>query len=148
LWDTRRKLDEFDVLRPEEVEEAMPALLGTLAKDEQRSAAAYAAIGPAKERFEALEDGEQLEFRDGLTRFVRTYAFVSQIAAVADTQLERDYVFCRALALYLRDTGGVERLDLGTEVELTHLRHQVTSSGDLSLTSREGELKTFAGDGV
>lgn len=65
---------------------------------------------------------------DVLNRFVRTHAFVSQIA---DAQLERDYVFCRALSLYVRDTGGVERLDLGTKVELTHLRHQVTSSGDL-----------------
>ena len=28
LWDTRRRLDDFDVLRPEEIEAAMPALLG------------------------------------------------------------------------------------------------------------------------
>ena len=34
-------------------------------------------------------------------------------------------------SLYLRDTGTVERLDLGTEVELTHLRHQMTFSGTL-----------------
>ena len=62
-------------------------------------------------------------------------------------QLERDYVFCRALALYIRDSGGVERLDLGTEVELTHLRHQVTFSGELSLTARQGEVQSFFGDG-
>lgn len=147
LWDTRRHLDNFDVLRPEEVEAAMPALLGTSDEEEPRSAAAYAAIGPAKERFEALEDEKRLEFRDALNRFVRTYAFVSQIAAIADTQLERDYVFCRALALYIRDTGGVERLDLGTEVELTHLRHQVTFSGELSLTAQEGEVQSFFGEG-
>jgi type I restriction enzyme R subunit len=147
LWDTRRQLDDFDVLRPEEVEAAMPALLGTRGNDEQRSAAAYAAIGPAKERFEALHDEERLEFREALTRFVRTYAFVSQIAAVGDTQLECDYVFCRALSLYIRDTGGVERLDLGTEVELTHLRHQVTFSGELPLASQQGEVKSFFGEG-
>ena len=147
LWDTRRQLDDFDVLRLEEVEAAMPALLGTAGNDAQRSAAAYAAIGPAKQRFEALEDEERLEFREALTRFVRTYAFVSQIAAVADTQLERDYVFCRALSLYIRDSGGIERLDLGTEVELTHLRHQVTFSGELSLAAQEGEVKSFFGEG-
>jgi type I restriction enzyme R subunit len=147
LWDTRRRLDDFDVMRPEEVEGAMPALLGAGASDEKRSAEAYAAIGPTKERFEALDDEDRLEFRDALTRFVRTYSFVSQIAAFSDASLERDYVFCRALSLYLRDTGTVERIDLGTEVELTHLRHQVTFSGPLSLTSEEGEVRSFFGEG-
>lgn len=147
LWDTRRRLDDFDVMRPEEVEAAMESLLDSGGTDEQRSAAAYAVIGPAKERFEALEDEQRTEFRDVLTRFVRTYAFVSQIADVSDSALERDYVFCRALSLYLRDTGSAERLDLSTEVELTHLRHQVTFSGELALSSEQGKVTSFYGEG-
>ena len=94
-----------------------------------------------------MDDEQRLEFRDALTRFVRTYSFVSQIAAFTDPALERDYVYCRALSLYLRDTGTVERLDLGTEVELTHLRHQMTFSGTLSLTSEVGEVRSFFGEG-
>ena len=147
LWDTRRRLDDFDVLREEEIEAAMPALLGVGATDAQRSAATYAALGPGKARFEALDDEHRLEFRDALTRFVRTYSFVSQIAAFTDPSLERDYVYCRALALYLRDAATVERLDLGTEVELTHLRHQITFSGTLALTSEVGEVRSFFGEG-
>lgn len=147
LWDTRRRLDEFDVLRPEEIEAAMPALLGAGTSDDKRSAATYAALGPGKVRFEQMDDEAQLEFRDALTRFVRSYSFVSQIAAFTDPALERDYLYCRALALYLRDTGTVERLDLGAEVELTHLRHQVTFSGTLSLTSEIGEVRSFFGEG-
>ncbi len=147
LSDTRRRLDDFDVLRPEEIEAAMPALLGAGTTDEKRSAEAYAAIGPAKDRFEALGDEERLEFRDALTRFVRTYSFVSQIAAFTDPKLERDYIYCRALSLYLRDTATVERLDLGTEVELTHLRHQMTFEGALSLTADTGEVQSFFGEG-
>jgi hypothetical protein len=41
-----------------------------------------------------------------------TYSFVSQIAAFTDPALERDYVYCRALSLYLRDSATAERLDL------------------------------------
>jgi type I restriction enzyme, R subunit len=147
LWDTRRQLDEFDVLRPEEIEKAMPALLGAAPSAEKRSAEAYAALAPAKGRFEAMDDERRLEFRDALNRFVRTYSFVSQIAAFTDPALERDYVFCRALSLYLRDTDTVQRLDLGTEIELTHLRHQVTFEGKLSLAGEEGELRSFHGEG-
>src|SRR5439155_15750183 len=44
LWDTRRRLDDFDVLRPEEVAAAMPALLGVGAPEEKRSAQSYAAL--------------------------------------------------------------------------------------------------------
>ena len=147
LWDTRRRLDDFDVLRPEEVEAAIPALLGAGASDERRSAETYAALGPAKARFEQMGDEQRLEFRDALTRFVRTYSFVSQIAAFTDPALERDYVYCRALSFYLRDTGTVERLDLGAEVELTHLRHQMTFTGSLSLQAEVGEVRSFYGEG-
>jgi type I restriction enzyme, R subunit len=147
LWDTRRRLDDFDLLRPEEIEAAMPALLGAGAADEKRSAETYAALGPAKARFEQLGDEERLEFRDALNRFVRTYSFVSQIAAFTDPTLERDYVYCRTLSLYLRDTSTVERLDLGTDVELTHLRHQMTFSGTLALTAETGEVRSFFGEG-
>jgi type I restriction enzyme R subunit len=147
LWDTRRRLEDFDVLRSEEVQAAMPALLTASASEEKRSAEAYAALGPGKARFEQLEDERRLEFRDALTRFVRTYSFVSQIAAFTDPALERDYVYCRALSLYLRDTGTVQRLDLGTEVELTHLRHQMTFSGALPLEADTGEVQSFYGEG-
>jgi type I restriction enzyme R subunit len=147
LTDTRRRLDDFDVLRPEEVEAAMPALLGAGMNEKERSAEAYAALGPGKARFEGMDHEHRLEFRDALNRFVRTYSFVSQIAAFTDPALERDYLYCRALSLYLRDTSTVERLDLGTEVELTHLRHQMTFSGTLSLDSELGEVRSFFGEG-
>src|SRR5262249_44847655 len=81
LWDTRRRLDDFDVLRPEEIEAAIPALLGASSSEDNRSAAVYAVLGPGKERYEALDDEQRLEFRNVLTRFVRTYSFVSQIVA-------------------------------------------------------------------
>ena len=60
-----------------------------------------------------MGDEQRAEFRDALTRFTRTCSFVSQIAAFTDPALERDYAYCRALTAYLRDTGTVERLDLG-----------------------------------
>ena len=147
LWDTRQQLDAFDVLRPEEIEAAMPAMLDAAGSAEARSARVYAALGSSKDRFYGLGDEPQLEFRDALNRFVRTYSFVSQIAAFTDPKLEQDYIFCRALALYLRDTSTVERLDLGTEVELTHLRHQVMHQGSLSLEAEVGEVKSFYGEG-
>lgn len=147
LWDTRQQLDNFDVLREPEIEVAVPLILETGPDSNGRSAKVYAALGPCKERLNSMNPEDASEFRDALNRFVRTYSFVSQVVPFSEPILERDYVFCRALLSYVRDSATVERLDLGTEVELTHLRNQITFTGPLALESDTGEVRTFHGEG-
>ncbi|MGE3327470.1 MAG: type I restriction endonuclease subunit R [Acidimicrobiia bacterium] len=145
LWDTRHRLDGWDVLRPDEVETAV-AVLVTLT-DAKDHGTIYALLDPAVERFRALHEEDRLGFKDALDKFVRTYSFLSQVVSFGDTKLERDYGFCRALAAYLRDQSTVERLDLGTEIELTHLRTEITFEGSLALDTDTGEVKSVFGDG-
>ena len=52
----------------------------------------------------SLAEDEQDRFRDALGRFVRIYAFLSQIVTFADTELERDYLFGKALRRSSRPT--------------------------------------------
>jgi len=144
LFDTRRRLDDFDVLRPEETE-ATVALL--LAGDAKSHGKVYAALDPAVERFTSLVEEDRLAFKDALDKFVRTYSFLSQVVTFGDSKLERDYTYCRALAARLRDAASVERLDLGTEVELTHLKTEMTFDGSLSLDADTGEVKAIFGEG-
>ena len=149
LWDSRSMLDGFDVLREDEVAAVVEVLLNEGLGAEQRSARVYAALGPARSRFAAMaSEEERLSFRTALVRFVRIYSFVAQIAAISSPELERDYLFCRALALYLRDAAAAERLDLGTEVKLTHLRNQQLFDGSLALSAEEGQARTFFGAGT
>ena len=144
LFDTRRRLDDFDVLRPEEIEATVALLLAGDAKAHGR---VYAALDSAVERFGALGEEDRLGFKDALDKFVRTYSFLSQVVSFGDTKLERDYTYCRALASRLRDATSVERLDLGTEVELTHLKTEMTFEGSLSLDADDGEVSTIFGEG-
>jgi len=145
LWDTRSRLDDFDVLRPEEVE-ATVALLVTI-KTPGEHGQVYALLDPAVERFKALDEEDRPGFRDALDKFVRTYSFLSQIVSFGESKLERDYLYCRALASKLRDETTIERLDLGTEVELTHLRSEVTFEGSLALSADTAEVKSIFGEG-
>lgn len=145
LWDTRQRLDGFDVLRADEIE-ATVALIVTLA-DARDHGKVYALLDPTLERFKALDEENRLGFKDALDKFVRTYGFMAQIVTFGETKLERDYIFCRALATYLRDATTIERLDLGGEVELTHLRTETTFEGSLALTADTGEITTIFGDG-
>ena len=145
LWDTRARLDEFGVLEPTE----MVATVGVLVaiKEAKDHAKVYALLDPAVERFNAMAEESRLAFVDALNKFVRTYSFLSQLVSFGDTKLERDYTYCRALASRLRTAQTSEKLDLGSELELTHLRNEVTFKGSLNLTDEEGEVTTIYGEG-
>lgn len=65
-----------------------------------------------------------------------------------DPKLERDYIYCRALASRIRDANRVERLDLGEQVELSHLRTEMTFEGSLALEHDVGEVQTIFGEGM
>ncbi|MCL6091833.1 MAG: type I restriction endonuclease subunit R, partial [Actinobacteria bacterium] len=144
LYDTHRRLSDFDVIRQGEVEATVAVLLSMSTKEDHGRV--YSLLDPAVERFHGLSEDERLAFKDALDKFVRTYAFLSQVVSFGDAKLERDYLYCRALASVLRGVSSVERLDLGSAVELTHLRHEATFSGALELSADQGEVRTVFGD--
>jgi type I restriction enzyme R subunit len=146
LYDTRHALDPYGVLWPEEVERAVTLLIRS--DTPGGHGRVHAALTPAIDRFHDLDTDEQDGFRDTLARFVRTYAFLSQVVSFTDVKLEADYLFCKALAAFIRSatSGG---LDLGSAVELTHLRTERTFSGSLALNDSDGEVTTiFSGTGA
>jgi type I restriction enzyme, R subunit len=145
LYDTHRALLEFGVLREDEVVAAVQALLAVT--DTSGHGAVHAALGPAQDRFGELEEEAQDAFRDVAARFVSLYAFVSQIVPYVDRELERDYLFTRALLASLPGQAA-ERLDLGREVQLTHLKIALTYEGSGSLDEGGGEVTAiFSGKG-
>lgn len=141
LHDSRAALDRFGVLREEEIARVTELLLAP--PSTQASARVNAALQPAVDRFRhELPDEQKDGFRDALNRFVRTYAFLSQLVSFGDPRLERDYLFCKALARLIHREPG-ERIDLGDEVELSHLRQDMTFQGDIELTETDGEVRTI-----
>jgi type I restriction enzyme R subunit len=145
LFDTRSRLDDYDVLRVDEIEATVAVLLsdgGSI-----NHGRVYALLDSACERFRSLEEQDRLGFKDALDKFVRTYSFLSQVVSFGDSKLERDYIYCRALASRLRDQNTSTSLDLGSEVELTHLRSEITFEGSLSLDADTGEVKSIFGEG-
>src|SRR6266536_5898854 len=144
LYDTHRALCDFGVLREEEVDVGVQALLAVT--ETSGHGAVYAALDPARGRFLELDEEVQDAFRDLLARFVNLYAFVSQIVSYVDRQLERDYLYARALLACLPGEAA-ERLDLGSEVELTHLKIAQTYEGSASLEGGGEVVAIFSGRG-
>jgi type I restriction enzyme R subunit len=144
LYDTHQALDQFGILRPDEVEHVVALIL--TAREVVAHALIHAGLAPAIDRFAELDDDTQERFRDALDRYVRTYAFLAQLVSFGDTKLERDYVFCRALAPFIRRAASAA-LDLGREVELTHLRHEITSHGSIGPAGGAEISQVFDGGG-
>lgn len=143
LFDTRHELHNFGVLDSGEIERATTLLL-----NENAHAQIDAALQPAVERFRALSEQDQDAFRDALGRFVRVYGFLSLVVSFRSTDLERDYRYCRVLAALIRDRNAAHSINLSSEVELTHLRHDLTFEGTIELPHGEGEVTTiYSGTG-
>ena len=139
LFDTRDELNDYSILDPGEMQQVAGLLLDKDSTHEQ----IHAAMQPAVERFKNLDEEDQDMFRDALTRFVRVYGFLAQIVKFTNVDLERDYIYCRALASLIREKNPGWGIDLGSEVELTHLRHEKIFEGSISLPGEEGEVQTI-----
>jgi type I restriction enzyme, R subunit len=143
LYDTRHALDEFGVLTVEDA----TAFARVLLAERVDHARLHAALGPGIDRFSGLDADEQDRFRDGLGRFVRIYAFLSQIVSFGDTALERDYLYGKALQAFIKADPGTA-VDLSSAVALTHLRNEQEFSGSVALGAAEGEVSTvYSGTG-
>lgn len=136
MYDAHHQVMEYDVLRVEETE----AFVAVLLEDPTATNRIHGLLEGAKSRFWVLEEDEQGGFRDALKKFVSAYGYLAQIVPFGDAKLERDYVFCRALAQFIRAPS--EPLpDVSDEVDLTHLATRlIAESQSISLPDDEGEL--------
>jgi type I restriction enzyme R subunit len=118
---------------------AVAALIADRTREVTDHGVVYALLDPAVERYKATGEADQAEVRDILDQYVRAYSFLSQVVDFGDVGLEALYLASRALlSLLPSDRGG--RLDLGAEVELTHLRIERTSEGSITPEKGVGEL--------
>ena len=100
--------------------------------------ALYSALAGPLERFnDDLGDEAQEQFRHDLDGYVRAYSFLSQIVSWTDTGLEKLYVFAKSLVANLPKRPGDASLDLGSDVELTHLRLELRGQLDASLAATD-----------
>ena len=141
MYQAHYEVSQYDVLRIEETE----AFITVLTEDPTASDRINGMLEGAKSRFwEVLDEDEQDRFREALKNFTSAYGYLAQIVPFGDAKLERDYIFCRALAQFIRAPSD-PLPDLTDEVDLTHLATRViVEEESITLPDDEG---VFDGDG-
>jgi type I restriction enzyme R subunit len=105
--------------------------------------ALHGVLKPAFDRYEDLEDEEQVLFRKDLGSFLRLYEFLSQIIHYDDPDLEKLFVFGKNLTPRLAEHGRKEMLSLDSDVKLTHYRLQ--KLGEQALDLEKAEVVKLSG---
>lgn len=144
LYTLARRIEDANILDAEEVARGVGAILAGGAKG---NAELNAAIDPAVDRYELLNDDDQELFRTAVRDFVRIYAFLAQIMPFTDPDLERLYYYGKFLLTRLpaADTGGAIALD--GSVILTHLRTElIADQEDISI--HDGSTDPLTGPGA
>ena len=111
----------------------------------------YAVLAPVVERFRAVGEEEQNDFRGQLTDYVRLYAFLAQVLTFADSDLEKLYVFARHLRRLLPVDRAVLPREVQQNIDMESYRIQQTGSGKIALERRPGVLdpvSTKGGHGI
>lgn len=86
-------------------------------------------------RFAQLDTEQSEQFRGQLTAFRNLYAFLSQVIAYQDSDLEKFYTFVRNLISKLPPPGDGSNFKLDDEVALKYYRLQQISDGSIDLGS-------------
>lgn len=138
LYDRQRKVMEFGLLVPSEMEsfirvlsEAGPGLLPAAA-EKALHAKLHHYLQPALDRFEDLDTEHREGFRDALQNFTRMYSLVAQIIDWGDPELERLYQYGRVLLIRLPGRPQVA-VDVG-DADLSHYRVEKTGEHNVSLS--------------
>jgi type I restriction enzyme R subunit len=134
LYELQHQLESAQVFSSGEVEGLCQVFY--LPKEKQTvadQARMYGYLNPAVDRFTALDEERQEEFRSALKGYVGLYSFLSQVMPFGDRDLEQLFTFGRFLLLKLPQDPRKDPLNLQGEVALQYYRLDKTSQGRINL---------------
>jgi type I restriction enzyme R subunit len=138
LYELQHRLESMQLFWSAEVEAFCKVFYSPKEKQTvSDQAEMYRALGPGVDRFKALDEEKQDEFRNALTGFVKLYSFLSQVMPFSDPDLEKLYTFGRYLELKLPRDPKKGLVPLDGEVALKYYRLDKINEGQILLSLSE-----------
>jgi type I restriction enzyme R subunit len=138
LYELQHRLEGMQVFWTSEVEAFCNVFYAPQAKKPaSEHAEYYRHLTPAVDRFRALDEEKQDEFRNALAGYVGLYSFLAQVMPFTDPDLEKLYTFGRFLQLRLPKDDKAAPLHLDGEVALKCYRLDKMKEGEILLALAE-----------
>ncbi len=136
LYDLQRQLDDHEVFDQSDIERVARIMWegGTHAELES-------ALRPCADRYNDKDEEQQADFRSLLAKYVRQYAFLSQIVTFTDVDLEKLYQMARNLLRVLPVDRSELPLEIRREIDMNGYRIHWTGGGDIALTASRAEVE-------
>ncbi len=138
VYDLKIKLDEYRVYWDSEIESFAKAFFKPTKKQGNMDFGVLNSyLDPSVDRYKALDDMAQDEFKSTLIKFVRTYSFVSGIVNLDDADMHKFHAFAQCLLRKLPKDGDGGSVLLDDEIALQYYRVQKIFEGSISLDASE-----------
>ncbi len=137
LYDLQSKLDGFHLFTEAEVEKFAAIYFDPKGTQDKLAAA----LAPVVDRYKDVPVDTQSDFRGCVIDYVRLYAFLSQIIAFTDPDLEKLYVFAKLLWRLLPVNRDPLPVEVQQNIDLDAFRLRKTGTGKIKLAKGTQELE-------
>ena len=135
LYTYRSEIRNYHIYTQEQVDQVVKILLGDSDKLSRVSAIL---TGIVDEYVNPLDDKAKDELRKKVSRYVRSYGFLAQLMDFIDTDLEREYLFLKALYGYLPAAKNTLPMDILNKIDLKRLKiDHLTFEGNIEMGKGE-----------
>lgn len=139
LYDLQAELEPYQIFTEEEVQAVNELeIKGGFKKSTKAQTELNAWIDKGVDRFKQLNDEEKEAFKGSATKFVRTYAFILQIATFIDVDLHKLYIYLSYLLRKLPRSSKDKDVYLADDVALQYYRNQKVFEGSIELEKTGG----------
>jgi type I restriction enzyme R subunit len=144
LYNLKYEIERADVFSPDDVTHFIEMFVRKKVKSEVLSSFFQNIVN---ERYLELNLEDKDRFRKNVNKYVRQYAFISQIITFIDTDLEKFYLFTKLLFKYLPYEKETLPLEVIQMVDMNKYRIQEEENGSILLNPEDAILENPQGDG-
>lgn len=133
IYDIKNALDEYHLWQQSEIE-LFAKIYYKAAEQEMPDLGKLAAsLQPALDRFAAKEAKDQDDIKTGLARFVRLYAFITQVCRMFDIEMQKFSVYAKFL-LKLMPKGKIDKIVVDEKILLDKYKLEKDFEGSIQLS--------------
>ena len=135
LYEIERGILKFDIIAQSEIDRFTELWYST--EDQSKL---HQVLSSAVKRYEELSKEEKFTFKDNLRRYVKTYAFITQIVTFKDASMEKLYLYSRFLLKKLPPDKKSLPREIVENIDMDRYRIKATYKGGITLEKKEGQI--------